>query len=110
MKTLRFRGYSDDIFGEYNITGTEIDNCASCNPIQCIITADNNGLIITGQYGRFNSACWDIGISLSDDEKPAPDWAIRISFEDYSTVLEIDVPDNFLLSWFNNGKEVLRDD
>ena len=32
-----------------------------------------------------------------------PDWDMRISFEGYTTVLEIDVPDNVELTWYNNG-------
>jgi len=28
MKTLKFKGYSDDIFGEYGVTNTDYDNCA----------------------------------------------------------------------------------
>lgn len=107
MKTLKFRGYGDDTFGEYSITGTDVDNCASCNPIQCVIRAEDKSLVVTGQYDRFRNGCWDIGVSLFDEEIPAPDWNMRISFEDYSTVLEVDVPDDFSLTWYSNGKEVL---
>lgn len=106
MKTLKFKGYGDDTFGEYNITGTDVDNCASCKPIQCVITADGRAVVVTGQYDRFNNGCWDIGISLLYEDKPLPDWAMRIGFEGYSTVLEIDVPDDFTLDWFNDGEEV----
>ena len=106
MKTLKFRGYGDDTFGEYNITGTDVDNCASCNPIQCVIMAEGTKLVVIGQYARFRNCCWDIGVSLLDEEN-VPNWNMRISFEDYSTVFEIDVPDDFTLIWHNDGQEVL---
>ena len=109
MKTLRFRGYGDDTFGEYNVTGIDVDNCASGKPIQCIVKAEGRAVIITGQYDRLNNGCWDIGVSLFDEEIMAPDWAMRILFEDYSTVLEIDVPDDVTLAWYNDGKKVEED-
>ncbi len=37
MRKLRFEGYSDDTFGEYGLTGDDVDNCASLEPIQCIV-------------------------------------------------------------------------
>lgn len=110
MITLRFRGYSDDTFEVHAGTGTDvdslsggIDNCASSEPIQCVITAGNTSLIVTGQYDRFGTGTWDIGISLYDEELSLPDWNIRTCFEDYSTVVEIDVPDDVELVWYDNG-------
>ena len=107
MKTLRFRGYGDDTFGEYNITGTDVDNCESGKPIQCVISAESRTVVVTGQYSRFRNCCWDVGVSLLDKLQNAADWAMRISFEDYSTVLEIDVPDDFSLTWYNDGDEII---
>jgi hypothetical protein len=106
MKTLKFMGYSDDTFGEYGVTNEEIDNCGSCKPIQCVINAGDTALIVTGQYSRFGTGTWDIGISLFVEEYNLPDWAIRTSFEDYTTVLEIDVPDDFELTWYNDGERM----
>lgn len=103
MKTLKFMGYGDDTFGEYGTTGTDVDNCASCEPIQCVIEADGTALIVTGQYDRMGTGTWDIGISLQDEDLSYPDWDMRISFEGYTTVIEIDVPDDFKLTWYNNG-------
>lgn len=37
MHRLCFYGYSDDTFGEYGVTGDDIDNCGNCEPIQCVI-------------------------------------------------------------------------
>ena len=106
MKTLIFKGYSDDTFGEYGVTNEDIDNCGSCAPIQCVINADGTGLIVTGQYDRAGTGTWDIGISLLDEEYSLPDWTIRTSFEGYTTVIEIDVPEDFTLIWYNDGERM----
>lgn len=117
MITLRFRGYSDDTFEVHADTGADvdtlsggIDNCASCEPIQCVITAGGTSLIVTGQYNRMGTGTWDIGISLYDEELSAPEWDIRTGFEDYSTVVEMDVPDDVELTWYNNGVRLAGDD
>lgn len=102
MKTLIFYGYSDDTFGEYGVTYSDVDNCGSGNPIQCEIFADGNSLLVIGQYNRNNNGCWDIGICQSEGDKSIPNWNIRISSDEYSAVLEIDVPDNFKLVWYSN--------
>jgi hypothetical protein len=52
MKTLKFRGYSDDTFEEFGVTNDSIDNCGSGNPIQCVINASDTALIVTGQALR----------------------------------------------------------
>lgn len=62
MKTLKFMGHSDDTFGDYGTTMDDIDNCGSCEPIQCVIEADGTALIVTGQYNRNGTAP---GISVS---------------------------------------------
>lgn len=111
MKTLKFRGYSDDTFGEYNITGTDVDNCASGNPIQCVVATESETIVVTGQYSRHRNDNWDVGVSfgvsLLDKLNNASNFTMRIYFEDYSTVLEVDVPDDFTLTWYNDGKAVL---
>ena len=106
MKTLIFKGYSDDTFGEYGVTNEDVDNCGSMRPIQCVITAEGTQLVVTGQYGRSGLGTWDVGISLPDEELPMLEWAIRVRFEDYTTVVEVDVPDDFELDWYDDGKPV----
>lgn len=103
MKKLKFMGHSDDTFGEYGVTNDDIDNCGSGEPIQCVVEAGNTALIVTGQYNRVGTGTWDIGISLKDEELSLPDWDIRVSFEGYTTVIEIDVPDDVELTWYDNG-------
>lgn len=106
MKTLKFMGYSDDTFGEFAETNDSIDNAASEEPVQCVVEADGTALVITGQYNRHGTGTWDIGISLQDEDLSIPDWDMRISFEEYTTVLEIDVPDDFELTWYNDGERM----
>lgn len=106
MKTLKFMGHSDDTFGEYGTTMDDVDNAGSGTPIQCVIEADGTALIVTGQYDRNGTGTWDIGISLQDEALSLPDWDMRISFEGYTTVLEIDVPDDFELTWYNDGERM----
>lgn len=106
MITLKFRGYGDDTFGEYATTGIDIDNCASCKPIKCLLRAESGAVMITGQYDRFHKGCWDISISQVDDDTPIPKWDIRMYSEDYSAVLEVDAPDDVSYVWFDDEEEV----
>lgn len=106
MKILKFYGYSDDTFGEYNVTNTDVDNCSSEKPIWCVIKSGGEALVVIGQYNRFHNGCWDIGIGQAYEGKSIPDWKMTFSSDDYSTVLEIEVPDDFRLVWYDNGVEV----
>ena len=94
MRTLIFRGYSDDTFREYGI------------PESVVI---GRKLIVTGEYSRVGGGTWDIGVSLYDDSVLAPDWAMRLRFEDISTVLEVDVPDGTELEWYMGDKLVKKE-
>lgn len=102
MKTLKFYGYSDDTFGEYNIINRDYDNCASGKPIRFKVTAQGKALFVTGQYGRNNTGTWDIGVSMEDEDN-RPEWDMKIYFEGYSTVLEVVVPDAFVMECLENG-------
>ncbi|NID06615.1 hypothetical protein HBF26_17100 [Luteibacter jiangsuensis] len=119
MKTLRFEGYSDDTFGEYAVTKDDFDNCASGEPIEYLITAPSEpdaGLIVTGQHCPEHSGSWLIGIANFDPDftdRPIPNWPARfVPATDarffYNPVLEIDVPDDFVLRCLqreNDGEE-----
>lgn len=114
MKTLRFQGYSDDTFGEYGVTNQDVDNCGSCKPIQCLITAGTASLLVVGHYtaSHINGGCWVIGFSMESEGDSLPDWPIRLVNGDceYSPVLEIDVPDRFNLEWFSDCRKVENQD
>ena len=61
MKRLEFYGYSDDTFGEYGVTGQDVDNSGSCEPIQCVIECGEKGrLMVIGQYSKASkrNGCW----------------------------------------------------
>lgn len=112
MKVLKFEGYSDDVFGEYNLTNTEIDNCAQNTPIQCIVKSRLTGeaLVVIGHYHLhpLNEGCWTIGISLLRENEKVPTWPTRFIMGDckYSPMLEIEVPDDVQLTWYTDGKLV----
>lgn len=93
MKTLKFHGYSDDSFGEYGLTETDHDNCASGAAITFQVSAEDKSVYVTGQYSRCGSGCWSVSVEPADEDN-LPDWPMRIYFEGYSTVIEIDVPDD----------------
>ena len=111
MKTLKFEGYSDDTFGEYGWFDEDIDNCASMKPIQCLITSSEGRLLVVGQYAKTHisgAGCWVIGVSMADEDVPIPDWPVRIKSAEcgYSPRLEIDVPDDVAITFYNNGMMV----
>lgn len=80
MRKLRFEGYSDDTFGEYGLTGDDVDNCASMNPIQCVVDCGEFGrLMVIGQYSKLScdNGCWMIGVSKVDEYDDFPDWYMQ---------------------------------
>ena len=95
MKTLRFSGYSDDTFGEWT-TGIDYDNCASGKPITFKVTAGRKAVYVTGQYNRKLCGCWDVAVSQVE-EGNYPDFPMQISFEAYTAVLEMEVPDETIV-------------
>ena len=52
MHRLNFYGYSDDTFGEYGVTGDDVDNCGSCEPIQCVIDCGEQGRLMAEEIVR----------------------------------------------------------
>ena len=110
---LKFEGYSDDTFGEYGVTGEDVDACGSMEPIQCIVNAGAYGrLMVIGQYSKAscNNGCWMIGISKVEEEDVLPDWNISLLQGDmeYSPTLELELPDGaaVTLAWYKNGRKV----
>lgn len=113
MKTLRFEGYSDGTFGEYGLTGDDVDNCASGNPIQCVVDCGEYGrLMVIGQYSQASCAngCWMVGVSKVAEHDDFPEWNMRLreaAEATYSVALEIDLPPcDFNLAWYSNGNKV----
>lgn len=113
MKTLKFEGYSDDTFGEYSVTNQDVDNCATMEPIQCVIDCGVHGrLMVIGQYSKAscNNGCWMVGISKVDEYDVFPEWPIEImqsGESEYSTMVAITIPEGtFDLEWYKNGVKV----
>lgn len=110
MKLLRFECSSDDTFGEYNVTGEDLDNCGSGKPMQCLVKSSEGSLYVTAQYGSlFANGCWNLGVMPETEEEGLPDWLIRVTKGEtpYSPVIEIEAPDDVELQWFKNFVRVI---
>ena len=109
---LKFEGYSDDTFGEYGVTGEDVDNCGNMEPIQCVVDAGTHGrLMVIGQYSKVscNNGCWMIGISKVEEKDVFPDWNVSLlqGEAEYSPLLEFELPDEaeVTLTWYKNGRK-----
>jgi hypothetical protein len=100
MKTLRFEGCSDDTFGEYGVTNEDHDNCASGKPIEFLVKAGEEALVVRGQYCPGKCGGWLVGVAhwerTDADEHHLPDWAMRFERGErpYSPALIIEAPDD----------------
>lgn len=110
---FKFEGCSDDTFGEYGVTGQDVDNCASLEPIQCVVDAGRHGrLQVVGQYSKASchNGCWMIGVSKVEEGDAFPDWHCSLlqGEIEYSPCLEIELPDEAVcsLTWYKNGRKV----
>lgn len=108
--TLRFEGYSDDTFGEYAHTNDDYDNCGSGKPITWRVEAPNgDGLLVHGQYCPGDATGWLVGVAPMDpdDDKPIPDWPIRITRGEraYSVALHIEAPDGTAIRCLQRGDD-----
>ena len=113
MHRLCFYGCGDDTFGEYGVTGDDVDNCASLEPVQCVIDCGERGrLMVIGQYSKASAGngCWTVGVSKVNEYDEWPDWPIsveRCGEVEYSPKLVIDIPEGpFDLEWYENGEKV----
>jgi len=98
MPTLVFEGYSDDTFGETLHTKDDYDNCASGRPIEYLVWAADESMIVFGQHCPGHAGGWMIGVASHDpdcEDMPIPAWPIRVepSSRGYSPQLIIDAPD-----------------
>lgn len=100
MKTLKFYGYSDDTFGEFAETNVDYDTCGEDIAVELIVSDGVKELSVIGRYG--STGTWSIEV-FSHDEDHNPDWTMRLYFEDYSPILEIDCPDNIKVWCTNEG-------
>ena len=97
-KKYIFEGYSDDTFGEYNITGIDHDDCASGSVRYYTISRpDGEGVLITGQYN--SAGMWHIGMSLLDEDKllNKDEWQIHFELNEeaaYRNRLIVNAPDD----------------
>lgn len=103
MKTLKFYGHSDDCF-EIDGTGKGEPDEIGCfdKGVAVKVANDHAGLLVVGHYApkATEVGTWMIGISLLDEGIKLPDWPIRFGTysNEYSPLLEIDVPDDVRVS------------
>lgn len=102
MKTLRFEGGSDDLFGEYNVTMEEECNDGCRRPIVFEVKADGKSIYVIGRYSTCGQGTWGIEVAPADEDN-LPDWTMRMSFKGYSSILEIDVPDDVSVEYVKQG-------
>lgn len=91
---LRFEGYSDDTFGEYQHTNDDYDNCASGKPIEWLVQAPNgDAMIVFGQYEPGSAGGWVIGVGTKGDQG-VPPWPMHLTSGErpYSPALHIAAP------------------
>lgn len=95
MRKLKFYGSSDDNFIiEGELHADEIDCLPAYDQpatFRVEIPDTGVGLFVTGQYGIHEVGTWMIGISPLDEDVPFPEaWSLTWSFENYTTVLELE--------------------
>lgn len=110
MKTLRMYGASDDLIEASGVAGAiEASGVAGADEFGAWCSGEIAATFVLGGRMRIHAlytkvGCWGFAISQVDEDVQLPDWPIRISqYNDgirpsgYSTLLEIDVPDDATL-------------
>lgn len=116
MPILRFEGYCDDTFGEWETFQVDHDNCARGKPIEYLVALRNSGtrsgVIVTGIYGFGRSPGWSIMVSNWDPDRedaPMPDWPMRFQRagggDDFSPALVIEAPDGVTLDLLTDEED-----
>ena len=118
MRTLKFYGASDDLFEIEGARGDEPDEICLCDrPVTVSLKLEPppydggpevgivpEGLHVTGLYAPNDAtACWMIGIAPLDEGLDMPGWPMRWRFDGYTTVLEIDAPDDVVVAGHTGG-------
>ena len=105
MKTIEFRGHSDDTFGwdEYDarkkrLRGDDHDDCANGTVRAYRVSSESSGtaVIVIGVYSKAPAAVWAIGLAPDEEDVAIPDWAERPRFytDGYTPALSLTVPDD----------------
>jgi hypothetical protein len=99
-RNLKFYGASDDLFEVEGTTGTEPNEIGCYGRIPAVkVCNDHGGMIVVAIYDADSlppdmPECWTIGICPLDEDVPLPGWPMKWSAQGYSTVLEMEVPDD----------------
>ena len=101
---IKIYGGSDDL--------VEIEGCTSGDEVGCyeqdvtIVVgapeatggANASGLRVTMHYGTGDAGVWEARVSPLDEDVPCP-WAVKLTVEGYSAVVEIDAPADTPVTW-----------
>lgn len=105
MKTIEFKGHSDDTFGYdvlgpggKRIGGDDHDDCARMTVRTFLVQSKstNTGVHVIGVYSKCPTGVWAIGLAPFDEDIEMPAWASRVEFrtEGYTPVLRLFAPDD----------------
>lgn len=100
MKTLSFYGSSDDNFC-YDVNGMGCDEKGCYNRHEVWTISSKEGSVqVVGWYAPkdTNGGCWMIGLMQWDDGDKLPNWNYRYRFDEYTVILDMDVPDDAVVS------------
>lgn len=113
MKTLRFYGASDDLF-EFEsyqddvLIASEETSPPYKKPGAYLLANLEHEMLVTAFYEHdLKTPCWILGVTLVDEGASLPDWPVRFYYDesianDYSPILEIDVPDDVNVTEWSN--------
>lgn len=108
MKTGRFYGGSDDLFEAAGAFREEM-GCYDTPGVFRLDSPAEGRLFVVGHYAPAgtDAATWCIGVQQVDEGDPIPPWPIRMTRGEvpYSIVLEIDLPDDAVLTSVNSDDE-----
>ena len=98
MPILHFEGYSDDTFGEVTHFREDYDNCANGKPIEFLLSADGEQMVVFGQHCPSNAGSWMVGVASYDPEysdRSMANWPMRYEWapKANSPRLVIEAPD-----------------
>ena len=100
MRKIAIYGHSDDLLEiEGDRLSGEPDEISAVSgrlsdAIYLKITDGDQGLIVSGEYGRVNG-CWVLGVTMLEEDIPLPGWVRGITAKHgYSPALELELPES----------------
>lgn len=89
MQTAKFYGASDDLVEVEGVKGGDEFNVYGDGPHMALFNLGGKMRVHAIYDG-----CWSFAVGMVDKAIPLPEWPVRVTSEGYTTVVEIDVPDD----------------